>query len=315
MAKSVSLKRGYLNARAMVGLITLAALLTSLHCSGSDSGTKPTATASPASDAKNYELPSDAMINAIAERDQEGQIFISGSTNLPDGVKIEVEIPNTSSQDMNVVVGAGHFTSTSFLLKDRPYPDGPHKVHFFAYFNNLWQNEQVRKIIGEGGKKLKGTIFKKEDPDVVDSDLTLDYVVTIPFPAISPETRAIDIVKKAVLGRPDIHGRPVTVEQGVKWLMGPPPPAGVHLAKAGARKLTSAIPTSSRSTSTSMERTNKRSGQLIWYRERFNILTSTRRPSAYGPDEFQMKSSNPLSITQMRRRELPSRFLRLVHDL
>jgi hypothetical protein len=188
---------------------------------------------------ENYQLPSDITLDTVAERAQDGKIFLSGSTNLPDGVKIGVEIPNITwkenfkdfqgrsrlatrvSQDMNMIVQGGRFRSPGFLMKDSPYPVGPHKVHFFAYFNGAWQSKDVLKRVGDGGKKLKGKIFKKEDPDVIDSDLTVDYVVTVPFPPMPPETQAINIVKKAILTVPDRGRSSMTVEDGIKWFMGP----------------------------------------------------------------------------------------------
>lgn len=188
---------------------------------------------------ENYQLPADITIDTVAERDQNGQIFLSGSTNLPDGVKIGVEIPDITwkepfkdfqgrtriatriSHDMNIIVQGGRFRSPGFLVKDMPYPSGPHKVHFFAYFNGAWQSKDILKLVDDGGKKLKGKIFKKQDPDVIDSDLTIDYSVIVHFPPISQEARAIDIVKKAILTVPDEGRSSMTVEDGIKWYMGP----------------------------------------------------------------------------------------------
>ena len=50
-------------------------------------------------------------------------------------------------------------------------------------------------LVGYGGKNLRGKIFKKEDPDVVDSDMVLDYAVPLMFPPLSPETS--DLSKSA----------------------------------------------------------------------------------------------------------------------
>jgi len=83
---------------------------------------------------EDYQLPSDITIDTIAERDQSGQIFLSGSTNLPDGVKLGVEIPDVRwkenfkdfqgrtrlatrvSQDMNMFVQGG--TPPEFAPRD-----------------------------------------------------------------------------------------------------------------------------------------------------------------------------------------------------
>ena len=107
-------------------------------------GNKSTST-SPRATPESYQLPSDTTIHAVAERNQDGQIFLSGSTNLPDGMKLGVEIPDITwkenfkdfqgrtrlatriSQDMEMIVQDGHFRSRGFLEKDTPYSAGPHK--------------------------------------------------------------------------------------------------------------------------------------------------------------------------------------------
>ena len=186
---------------------------------------------------ENYQLPSDITIDTVAERGQDGQIFLSGSTNLPDGIKIGVEIQDMKweesfkdfqgrtrrgtglSQDMSIIVDSGHFRSQGFRVKNTPYPPGPHKVHFFAYFNGVWQNNDILKLVGAGGKKLRGKIFKKSDPDVIDSDLTLDYTSSVLFPPMSQETVAINIVKNAILTVPDRGRSSMTVEKAIEWYM------------------------------------------------------------------------------------------------
>ena len=76
-------------------------------------------------------------------------------------------------------------------------PDWECRSHFFGVAAHLMRQilvDDARRHRsakrGDGGKKLNGKIFKKQDPDVIDSDLTVDYVVAVPFPPISPETRA-----------------------------------------------------------------------------------------------------------------------------
>jgi hypothetical protein len=225
--------------RILRNIATLILLVLFTACDVSQNqNNKPTSTSQRAT-SENYQLPSDTTIDTVAERNQDGQIFLSGSTNLPDGMKLGVEIPDITwkenfkdfqgrtslatriSQDMEMIVQGGHFRSLGFLEKDTPYSAGPHKVHFFAYFNGAWQNKDILKLVGDGGKKLKGKIFKKEDSDIIDSDLIVDYVVTTSFPPMSQETRAIDIVKKAILTIPDRGRSSMTVEDGIKWFMGP----------------------------------------------------------------------------------------------
>src|SRR5216684_3669282 len=136
-------------------LLTCTVLCTSCQRGGSRAVESTPASQTPIS--QNYQPPSEISLETIAERGPEGQIILSGSTNLPDGLKIGVEIAGTTwkenvkdrqghvhvtttlSQDLNVIVQGGHFRSDGFLANRRPYPAGQHTVHFFAYFNAAWQ--------------------------------------------------------------------------------------------------------------------------------------------------------------------------------
>jgi hypothetical protein len=186
---------------------------------------------------KEYVLPSEASLDATAERGQEGQIFITGSTNLPNNLRIGVEIPDIKwketltdrqgrrrvvtsfSQDINMTVQNGRFRSKGFLANGNPIPARKHKVHFFAHFNNNWQTKQMLKIVGDGGKNLQGKTFNKQDPDVIDSDLILDYTTTLLFPPISLESEAIGLVKKAILTVPGQGRSAKNIQETVEWFM------------------------------------------------------------------------------------------------
>jgi len=88
-------------------------------------------------------------------------------------------------------------------------------------------------IVGKGGSNLKGDVFKREDPDVRDSDIVLDYTVTLDIPAIKTtqqqpqssvepsEARAIELVKKAVLSTPENGRSTANVEGVIKFLLVP----------------------------------------------------------------------------------------------
>jgi hypothetical protein len=198
---------------------------------------------------KKYELPLEVFLDAAAERGPAGQIFITGSTNLPDSLKIGVEIPEVKwketvkdqqgrqqaitlfAQDFKVAIQSGRFRSVGFMAHKKPYPAGKHKLHFIAHFNGAWQSKEILRIVGDGGKNLRGKIFKKQDPDVIDSDLILDYTITLLFPPLSLESEAIDLVKRAILTVPG-RGRSATnVQENIRvnldlWYIGPPTKGG-----------------------------------------------------------------------------------------
>lgn len=231
--------------RLLTFTIVLAIAVLSMACQrDSNRATESTPTS------QKYQLPSDISLEALAERGPEGQVFITGSTNLPDGVRIGVEIgvvkrkePTNArevqeraikrmTQEANVVIQGGHFRSAGFLLNGNPYPAGQRTVHFFAYFDGPGQSKEILTVVGYGGKNLSGKIFKKEDPDVVDSDMVLDYAVPLMFPPPSPETselvkktqeaEAIELVKKSTLTVQGYGRSYATIQETVDYYMGVP---------------------------------------------------------------------------------------------
>jgi hypothetical protein len=167
-----------------------------------------------------YVLPSDFFLRATARRGPEGEVFIDGSTNLPDGLTFDVQVPS-GEVGPKIVVQKGQFHSTGFMSRSpnpnfRPemsrWPDakdlrfimvplraGTKKVRFTAYFTPEWQTPSVLKLIGDGGRKLAGEMFKRTDPDVIDSNRTLDYSLAVELPPLAPGAEAINVVKRAVL--------------------------------------------------------------------------------------------------------------------
>ena len=148
-----------------------------------------------------YVIPAEFLLKPVAERGLEGEIYISGTTNFPDGMKMWVVLgPKKAQQD--AFVRGGRFRSGP-LYQGVPVPiTGSQPLQISAYFNGTWQNEAVLAALGDGGKNLQGELFKKTDPDVIDSDKILDAKFTLALPAVAPETNAINIVKHAVLTVP-----------------------------------------------------------------------------------------------------------------
>jgi hypothetical protein len=187
-----------------------------------------------------YQVPKEATIELTAQREQSGGIVINGTTNLPDGLKLWVEIPDvqwkepftdfkgkkllapTDPKDSDVVISNGRIhTKTLFGNNGASIAAGPHKVQLSAYFNGAWQSKELLKVVGEGGKLLRGKIFKKNDPDVIDSDLLLDYTVALLFPAPSSEAQAIALVRTAVLSTPESGRSSMNVGDSVNFMMSP----------------------------------------------------------------------------------------------
>ena len=153
-------------------------------------------------------LPSECFMTAKAERGIDGEIYIVGSTNLPDGLHIGITLLNGAHRrdkydaTDDVYVKSGTFRSKGLLHANRPYPPGKHEVYFNALFEALfknqkenWQSPDVLAVIGAKGEKLHGAMIKKTEPDVIDSPQMLDYTQYPFFPSLSEETKAIELVK------------------------------------------------------------------------------------------------------------------------
>ncbi len=198
---------------------------------------------------KKQTLPAQFFLKATAERGLQGEVIIEGSTNLPDTMKIGVQVvvqnkrrplpgylPYTIlDDDFSIVISQGRFRSPGLMpfRTHKPFPPGNYAVHFISVFNEVWQSPDILALVGPGGKKLHGKMFQPRDPDVVDSDLGLDYPMTLYFPPLSKEARAIALVKEAVLEVPGLGRSSTNVEGGVQWFMSSP---GLKPAKGWSAK-------------------------------------------------------------------------------
>jgi hypothetical protein len=181
---------------------------------------------------KPYTVPSALTLDAHADRKDDGRIVIGGTTNLPDDLKIWVQIehgrlpkgaPKVVAEDDDVIIKDGSFQTTPLWLevpnttftktgwpksvkvdvREKPFPQGPITVHFVSYFNGAWQSNDVLVELGnDEGKTLKGPILKPTDSDVTDSPKVVDYYKTLSLSPVSPEATAIALVRAAVLTVP-----------------------------------------------------------------------------------------------------------------
>jgi hypothetical protein len=212
-----------------------------------------------------FSANNDLVIDASAARTEDGRVVISGTTNLPDGLKMWINVeegklplgaPKSIASDESVYVHDGKFSTqplwmevpnTQFTkrgwpkgvladIRQRPFLPKPYKVHFLSYFNGAWQSKDVINAVGgEGAKPLKGKIVKAENPDVTDSSKIVDYTPTLPFPVLSPEAKAISLVRQTIMTVPD-EGRSTGDVQAVVDLFMLSP--GLKVAKGWGAKQT-----------------------------------------------------------------------------
>ena len=235
--------------RLLAGLVLLIAFL-SPGC-GENPKSPQTVRTKPA-----YILPSKLFLRTEVTRGIEGEICIHGSTNLPDGMNIELEVVPTKVYG-EVTVQNGSFTTSGLMAKspnthfikglpeagnskyiEVPFPPGRKQIHFHASFagnsatkfDAVFQRPEVIKVVGEGGKNLRGEMFKETDPDVVDSPRVLDYSQAVEFPPLTPEAEAINLVKGAVLNVPGIGKSSTDIDQNIQYNMSCP---GYHRGPGG----------------------------------------------------------------------------------
>ena len=193
--------------------------------SNSPSSSSPVATPS---SPKPYVLPTEFFLKPVVERGKDGEVYISGTTNLPDGMKMWVTLGSKKAQE-DAFVHGGQFRSGA-LYQNVPIPiAGSQPLEFTAYFNRNWQSKEMLALVGEGGKNLHGSLFKLTDPDVIDSDRMLVAKFTVSMPPISQDTNAINIVKHAILTVPGNGKSATDIEDNLALFT--KPGTGVTLAK------------------------------------------------------------------------------------
>jgi len=188
-------------------------------------------TSPPAAHTSPYRLPAEFSLEAHAVRGPEGDLSIVGSTNVPDGMKMWVYVGDSTLLlcdtciyknfvDGDVWIRNSKFETIALWEKirnpyftpqvaqfpdglklkfrRRPIPGGKYKVRFQAEFSSGWQEPDVLTMLGgEGGKTLHGKMFKTVNPDVIDSSKELDYTTIVEVPPLTPEAKAISLVKAA----------------------------------------------------------------------------------------------------------------------
>lgn len=165
---------------------------------------------------------SEINLSISAERNNLNGVVIIGETNLPDGTKLGIELihgKKAGAQDYSVFVSSGKFRSASFTNNGAPIPEGKQKVHVLTYFNELWQSQEILKLVGNKGQQLKPSkIIRVEDSLLIDSDRMLDYSTVLLIPVLNkdPETAAINLTKKAIL-IVDGSRSSMNVEDGFKF--------------------------------------------------------------------------------------------------
>lgn len=249
--ESVEPLEGLTMRKSLLSVLGLAILFAG--CEGNPNSSQP----APAKSA--YVLPSELFIKTTVSRGVEGEVYVHGSTNLPDGLNIAVELtPGKPVVGDTVTVKDGRFTTGRLMTKvanrhylakpgippqgnsryiDVPLPAGKTRVHYGARFhsasgsfNSALQRPEVIAVVGEEGKNLRGKMFKLTDPGIVDSPKELDFTSeTVYLPPLTPEAEAINLIKRAVLTT-DFGKSSTDIDQNIEFNMAAP---GYHRGPGG----------------------------------------------------------------------------------
>jgi invasion protein IalB len=97
-------------------------------------------------------------LDVALQRLSDGGLQVTGSTNLPDGMELTIDVRRQRStyfaQD-SVVVYGGKFSSSSFRNHGSSLPPGDYAISISSAIPDLL-SESVRSVIGQNGENLKG---------------------------------------------------------------------------------------------------------------------------------------------------------------
>jgi hypothetical protein len=117
----------------------------------------------------------DVSIEVVLHRNLDDSLIVAGSTNLPDGTKLWVELcePATGRNlgQEKTTVTRGMLVASGFKEGNLPHPHGWYVVQVLAYFNGPWQQpDAVVDIVGREGEHLVGRFAEPLHPEFSESE-------------------------------------------------------------------------------------------------------------------------------------------------
>ena len=143
----------------------------------------------------------EAAVEVSLQRGGHDSLLAVGTTNLPSGTKLWVElsrpaVPGPPIQSKTCVFER-QFVAEDLRSNDGPLEQDWYMVTVLAYFNGPWrQPENVLEIVGKHGAHLAGPFAVPIDPDVEDSHTRL----TATFECIAPPLRGAPALSSEQLG-------------------------------------------------------------------------------------------------------------------
>ena len=149
------------------------------------------------------------IVDLYARRRPDGAVVIEGRTNLPDGMRMRMELQSgTRSQyareagtelgETWLEVQDGGFTSPGLMASRRPFVADVYPIRLHAAFSDSWQPDEVIAVVGPQGQRLRSDpspYLRNLDPEIPDGRIEFDLRREIEFPPLSEEIQALQLVR------------------------------------------------------------------------------------------------------------------------
>jgi hypothetical protein len=154
----------------------------------------------------------DVAIQVVMHRADDDTLLVMGSTNLPEGTKLWIQLYESRSGRHlgtgKTAVTQGTIAASGFSSGAEPHPHDWYRVEVLGYFNGPWQQpDAVLAIVGREGEFLAGRFAEPLHPELSESEkrFRAEFECIAPplrsAPPLGPAdvARAVAITRRAVL--------------------------------------------------------------------------------------------------------------------
>ena len=151
----------------------------------------------------------DVTVQVVMHRADDDTLLVMGSTNLPDGTKLWIQLYESRSGRHlgtgKTTVTQGTIAAPGFSSQGKPHPHDWYRVEVLGYFNGPWQQpDAVLAIVGREGEFLAGRFAEPLHPELSESEKRFRAECA----CIAPPLRSA-----SSLGPTDV-ARAITITQG-----------------------------------------------------------------------------------------------------
>jgi hypothetical protein len=221
----------------LAGLLMLAAACSNNESASTATTTPGKPTSTPVQQVASYSLLELTEVRVV----DNGQILISGTTDLPDGASLTVgfNVVGRSGADLYIgvdkktAVSNGQFSVTLPIPQREEFANGPYEVS--VLFTPRGQSEEVLRFVGQDGEKLTGNLvddtFGFQTMELLvtrDIDLSVEAPsYTFQLPAEFPEGSAPRALAEFVLAWKNQDWNAMVDSSQETWISEEPDPAAL----------------------------------------------------------------------------------------